>query len=85
MRADAGDCAMVAALCAEAFFDSPSLQTLRALETAAEQAGVASAARYPTIATGARNGAVDHPCAVIAVAHGSGTCQLTPVRLASAK
>jgi len=45
VRADAGDWAMVAALRAEAFFDSPSLPALRALETAAEQAGVASAVR----------------------------------------
>lgn len=40
LRGEAGDWAMVAALRAEAFFDSPSLAALRALEKAAERAGV---------------------------------------------
>jgi uncharacterized Zn finger protein len=45
LRGEAGDWAMVAALWAEAFFDSPSLAALRALEAAAAQAGVAQAVR----------------------------------------
>jgi uncharacterized Zn finger protein len=40
LRGEAGDWAMVAALRAEVFFDSPSLAALRALEAAAERAEV---------------------------------------------
>ena len=45
LRGEAGDWAMVAALRAEVFFDSPSLATLRALEASAAQAGLAQAVR----------------------------------------
>ncbi len=46
---EAGDLAMVAALRAEAFFDSPSLAALRALDAAAAQAGVAPAVRAASL------------------------------------
>jgi uncharacterized Zn finger protein len=45
VRGEAGDWAMVAALRAEAFFATPSLPALRAMEAAAAQAGVGSAVR----------------------------------------
>jgi uncharacterized Zn finger protein len=45
LRAQAGDWVMVAALRAEVFFDRPTLQTLQALEQAAEQAQVGTAVR----------------------------------------
>jgi uncharacterized Zn finger protein len=48
LRAQAGDWTMVAALRAEAFFDSPTLQALRVLEAAATQAQAATAVRAAT-------------------------------------
>ncbi len=45
LRGQTGDWTMVAALRAEVFFDSPLLSTLRALETAAAQSGLAQAVR----------------------------------------
>jgi uncharacterized Zn finger protein len=45
LHAQAGDWAMVAALHAEAFFDSPTLQALRVLEAAATQAQAGTAVR----------------------------------------
>jgi uncharacterized Zn finger protein len=49
LRGEADDWAMVAALRAEAFFDSPSLGALGALEAAAAQAGVAQAVRLAAL------------------------------------
>src|SRR5437868_11607523 len=49
------------------------------------QAGAASPPWYPTIGTGALNGACDQPWVASVVAHGSGTCHVTPVKLVSAK
>ena len=49
LRSGAGDWAMVAALRAEAFFASPSLPALRALETAAAQAGIDPSVRVAAL------------------------------------